>query len=97
MGFGAKLTVRFLAVILLMVIGTVGAAILLDYQSSRMSATRNAILALREYSHDRDLIWSANKQLAATIAADPAVISALSSKNRKEAGDIVSGIIKDTY
>jgi PAS domain S-box-containing protein len=83
-------------VILLMVIGTVGAAILLDYQSSRMNATRNAILAINAYSHDRDLIWSANKQLAATIAQDPAVISALSSHNRKAAGDIVSGIIKDT-
>lgn len=79
-----------------MVIGTVGAAILLDYQSSRMNAARNAIAALGAYSHDRDLIWSANKQLAATIAQDPAVISALSSHNRKAAGDIVSGIIKDT-
>ena len=79
-----------------MVIGTVGAAILLDYQSSRLNAAHSAIAALGEYSHDRDLIWAANKQLAATISQDPAIISALSSHNRKAAGDIVSGIIKDT-
>jgi hypothetical protein len=94
LGFGTKFTGRIFIVILLMVVGLCFAQFVLDYQSRRLRAFRCAESAMMKVEDGCLLIKKRNTELAEAVSQDPAIISALTNKNRKAAAEGIDIIVK---